>query len=893
MKKSSSSAPKPPTIPQPQPRRSSDDSDHDDEEIQPSTQYPIIDSLNDRLSSLEGLIRGLAESQQLIQQQLSQSPSAQDNAMSVSSSSATSFSSTSLVEPGSIIADSTIPINPTPPILETRSVPRKNWATTSASVSAMFLANRIHSTTKDSFVKISMVRGGLSTAGLKDLLDGHRTKPIISAQNKFGYRERSISTITYNDENTGVEIVADIMLEEDDCFCYAYDMGRLYQAVIEIFGQSLHFLVPKEIEANDGQMIYKKIMQHLNGQLSIDAAVARQAFDKYVMNESLTFKQEFAKFSEVFKTLEYAQKRVLESNEKIAFLQDRLLRDGRLGLKDMMVQAIANDYDYDHTLRLLIKISTEVGDRDQVVKLANVHQIRHNNNNNSQNNNFNSHQKNNSNTNENKKQIKYCFNWNESGECQFGTSCRYEHIKDPNHLTRERRAPPQYQKATEKESTPVTKSCRTNDSSNIKKSRYKGKNPRPQLNQLSTLNENATLKTLNVNNNNELKLSSTSSNFNSWGDTSLAPYEPPINNNKNETMNMMKNIIDNENKEEIPSILINRSRILIHAQYLQIQHGRREKGTEHHYPEPIHCLPHISQRRFFKKNLIQLKYPCTVKYETEDGEIISTFTGFNWNPRCPITGTIKEEVRQGYGSLMELIYRNNEVFLSAKICHALPVRKQSRDHAGAFKDDRYMNFIDKRFAEGTPGAYQSILKNIQQYITILVEIKNEYITRRSDIDGDIYFDESTLMLLLWSLCYDFMSCCAIQYGNNFEQRNIAIRTSRAQLTESISAIPSDEFKFSGMKDCFLAIAHQSKGLSYINNENEMHDDSEIENNTNTESSDESASESDTEYIAAPPNSNRKFKRMSIYNDDNIKFSTQRKHQYKSADAIKLEQMNNK
>ena len=59
-----------------------------------------------------------------------------------------------------------------------------------------------------------MVRGGLSTAGLKDLLDGHRTKPVLAATNEFGYKERSISTDTYNDENTGAEIVADIMFEK-------------------------------------------------------------------------------------------------------------------------------------------------------------------------------------------------------------------------------------------------------------------------------------------------------------------------------------------------------------------------------------------------------------------------------------------------------------------------------------------------------------------------------------------------------------------------------------------------------------------------------------------------------------------------------------------------------
>ena len=40
----------------------------------------------------------------------------------------------------------------------------------------------------------------------------------------------------------------------------------------------------------------------------------------------------------------------------------------------------------------------------------------------------------------NNEPIKYCYNFNESGECRFGASCIYSHAKDPNHTTREPRA---------------------------------------------------------------------------------------------------------------------------------------------------------------------------------------------------------------------------------------------------------------------------------------------------------------------------------------------------------------------------------------------------------------------------------------------------------------------
>ena len=67
----------------------------------------------------------------------------------------------------------------------------------------MLLANRIHASTTNSFLRISMIRGALTTAGLKYLLDGDRKKPIPSPTNRFDYSERNILTVDSIDENTG------------------------------------------------------------------------------------------------------------------------------------------------------------------------------------------------------------------------------------------------------------------------------------------------------------------------------------------------------------------------------------------------------------------------------------------------------------------------------------------------------------------------------------------------------------------------------------------------------------------------------------------------------------------------------------------------------------------
>ena len=114
-------------------------------------------------------------------------------------------------------------------------------------------------------------------------------------------------------------------------------------------------------------------MEHLNGQRGRDADVARDNFAKYTMNESLTFKQEHAKFEEMFKTLEYAQRKALTDGEKLQFLSKRIMKDARLGLKDVMIQSTCNDYSYERTIQLLTKVDCEMSENDQTVRMANIH----------------------------------------------------------------------------------------------------------------------------------------------------------------------------------------------------------------------------------------------------------------------------------------------------------------------------------------------------------------------------------------------------------------------------------------------------------------------------------------------------------------------------------------
>ena len=164
-----------------------------------------------------------------------------------------------------------------------------------------------------------------------------------------GYTERSVINKIETDVITGESRIKPILLEEDDVCYYDYDKGRLYQAVLEIFHKSLFYLVPTEIEQNDGVAVYYKIMNHLNGQRGRDADIAREAFENYRMDETINFKTR-AKFEDVFKTLEYVQKAPIRESDKIQFLTKRMILDNRVGFKDVMVQSRCNELSYEKTI---------------------------------------------------------------------------------------------------------------------------------------------------------------------------------------------------------------------------------------------------------------------------------------------------------------------------------------------------------------------------------------------------------------------------------------------------------------------------------------------------------------------------------------------------------------
>ena len=131
-------------------------------------------------------------------------------------------------------------------------------------------------------------------------------------------------------------------------------------------------------------------------------------------------------------------------------------------------------------------------------------------------------------------QTKYCYSFNETGSCRFGSSCLYEHRKNPNHVTREPREHSNQNKNNkgewQSESTPITKNYRTTTSDGVGpprgKSNYKGKHYKSQMNSIQTVDENASLKSLIVSKNTELSTTVSSLQpFSSWENTTAKPFE--------------------------------------------------------------------------------------------------------------------------------------------------------------------------------------------------------------------------------------------------------------------------------------------------------------------------------------------------------------------------------
>ena len=561
----------------------------------------------------------------------------------------------------------------------------------------------------------------------------------------------------------------------------------------------------------------------------------------------------------------------MKDSEKIQFLISRLVNDRRVGLKDVIIQARLNNLSYDQTVDNLIRINAEMSESNQTVKMAAVLPLKSNK----------------MKAINNESQVKYCYNFNESGDCRFGASCIYSHAKDPNHITREPRA----KTTPEAKSHPpnqVGKDHRSPSGSEKFRGGYKGKSPRVKFNKASSSEDNASLKSMNVNNESILDQHTSSLEpFQSWTNLTQKPFVVGSKSLNLISMNMIRanqqglsehedHFIDDQNDPEVPvertSDFANRVQTIKPIQELQLQHSRRTNGNPLQNLQAVHELNTIQQMMFFHRTFVHLKYPINVEYEatTDEGGLTSLFTGFKWNPQSSRSGNIVEEVRNPTGSLMEMIYRVNENFMGATIVHTTPITPITEYHAGNFNTAQYSNFRRMGSRQGKPGYYKSTMTNLTGYLTILAKISSESDEPNLE-SGNIYLGESTCHLMIWCVVYDFMSFCTYLYGTNYENFETSIADSRIELVAEIEEYKDTDFKYIGLRHVFLSIAGCANGIlenTYIPKMINNHDeDSENENDLNSDNSDNESDDSDTESnndVSNPPLQKRQCNRMSTF-----------------------------
>ena len=769
-------------------------------------------------------------------------------------------------------------------VIEKRQDSKKEYAITSTSVRACFAANRITNVTTNSFQKMEVIRASLGTTGLESILDGHRTEPVVTSCNPFGFIERRILNVEVSNE-IGEKSMKEIMLDDDDKFYFAHDQGRLYSAMMEIFDDSLYYLVKPEIKEKNGYKMYTKIMEHLNGQRAKDAERARKQFTNYIMDESITFKLEHYKFTEIINTLEYAQKKKIDDIDKMDFLYTRLILDKRIGLKEVMIQAKLDNYDYDKTIEKLIEINMDTPDSIKNVKMKAM-------------------------TTEKKK---YCFAFNNNDTCKFGSSCRYIHEKDPNSTSTQSKKKSNKNTIDNKTSTlskDVTRENRTSYEPNVGPPSGVKSDKNPQgwsLKQISARKiimkyfNTDSIKSFSTNNdsiNSNINPDiDSSANFSSWGDTSSDVYHPPNNNENEITMKVMS---INEINEEINNIkihsvsdvmrtskagaLLNRASTLGRIMIYQAEHHRRTVGGCQITTNNISTMTDEIQRRFARKNFVAISLPETVGQPEGSRITKRTFTGFGWNQDSIISGNISEEIRNASGSFMELIYRVNEITMNAKITHAIPYRATTEQHCGTYMSDRYMTFRNKIINVGTPGSYRSTVKDTREYYYILRRMKIEF----SAENEEIIYHTSTFNVMLWGILYDFMAFCSQIYSISSTPR-----ACKVQLQYELSTRPLDDFVFKCVRQCMLQIASESTSVFGQYHDIEM-SDSEDDESDSTQSSDNDDDESsDSEEEEEVIEHNTRCNRMSVYPSITYRPTSIRKlRKMNNNESVSVKQENN-
>ena len=241
-----------------------------------------------------------------------------------------------------------------------RRVKRSKWLDTSAAAIQIFSNSQIHPNSTDKFYCLRQ----LHTVGLLTLVQGHRTRPLIKQdKNKHGYRKQKVLPYTPPvvagvDLSFTISNTKDIILEEDDIYCYTYDVDRLYSLLDTIFRKDCRHYVSNEAhQERDGVIAFDQIISNVFGQRQQDILIAENNITLFKVDQNKTVRSEFIRWETLFNNLSYANNKKISSETKLAFLAKHISGDGRPLIVSSFAASMNNRLGYDITMANILWVA--------------------------------------------------------------------------------------------------------------------------------------------------------------------------------------------------------------------------------------------------------------------------------------------------------------------------------------------------------------------------------------------------------------------------------------------------------------------------------------------------------------------------------------------------------
>jgi hypothetical protein len=196
---------------------------------------------------------------------------------------------------------------------------------------------------------------------LLSLFDGTRLKPVISADNPYGYTPNNIGV----DPTTGSQM----LIKADDIFHYDYDLKRSYQLLLLVFTEFLHYICKADIIAGNSINIYKAMYTHLFGKQTSDVQRETNALSNHKVNFKDNLRQNMDVLNQLFTIVEHATDRKYTDKE---YLTIKFTDDPRRGHAEIFTATSITFDNYHERIAKIIEFIDNLVESKPSGKIASV-----------------------------------------------------------------------------------------------------------------------------------------------------------------------------------------------------------------------------------------------------------------------------------------------------------------------------------------------------------------------------------------------------------------------------------------------------------------------------------------------------------------------------------------